>query len=176
MSTTMSFLVLAWVVIVLLCLAVGGLTAQIRELQSTVIGRPLTRQAPIGGHLQGHDGRRVVEPYIAVFTLDDCRHCEAVVSTVVSASTSINPILTIAIVGDEIHQDSSVDRASPLLEWIVDPTAATRFNIPAFPWLVAVNADGDIVDDGVIANPRDAISRMEAVSYGLNSETKGTLA
>ena len=171
----MSLLILAWVVIVLLCLAVGGLTAQIREIQAAVIARQFARRSIVVQQLERDDGRRVSEPYIAVFTKQACPSCESAVSEIVTDFASLDTALPIVVVSDEPHLRRSTGSESSSLEWIVNPVASEQFNIPAFPWLIAVAPNGDIVDDGVIASPEDAVTRIRAVFDAQLNQANGAL-
>ena len=161
MSAAVSLLVLAWVAIVLLALAVGGLTAQLRTLQIQGSSARPAKRAASPGSLLTPDGP-LNGPYIALFTRSACPGCEAVLPAVAAEFATSDRGVPIIVVSDDPSALSFSNGSN--IQWIVDPEAATRFGIPAFPWLVAVDDRGKILDDGAVPNPADAIARIYASS------------
>ena len=69
--------------------------------------------------------------------------------------------------------EAVVNRES--VTWLVDSEAAQRYGIPAFPWLVVVDADGNPTDHAVAHSPEDVTERIRNASPTVLSE-KGTIA
>ena len=161
MSATTSLLVLAWVAIVLLALAVGGLTAQIRTINLTgSSGRPTKRTVSLG-FLRTPDGP-LTAPYVALFTRGACPGCEAVLPAVADEFGHSDRGVPIVVVSDSQNEYPATGGST--LQWITDSEAANRFGIPAFPWLLAVDDRGEVVDDGAVPNPANAVARIYANS------------
>lgn len=161
MSTTTSLLLLSWVAIVLLALAVGGLTAQIRTMnQASLLARSTKRAVSIG-FLQTLDGP-LTGPYVALFTRGACPGCEAVLPAVANEFGHLDRGVRVFIVSDVQNEYPSA--GGPMLQWITDPDAASRFGIPAFPWLLAIDDRGEVIDDGVVPSPVNAVARIYANS------------
>lgn len=159
MSVITSLVILAWVAIVLLALAVGGLTAQLRTLHmqnSSNVSR--TRVTPVGSLLTPNGPLN--GPYIALFTQSSCPGCDAMLPTIAAEFGTSGQEVPIVVVSDSPGELSLPHNSN--IQWIVDPEAATRFGIPAFPLLLAVNIHGDILDDGVVPNPSNAVTRIYA--------------
>ena len=62
------------------------------------------------------------------------------------------------------------------IDWIVNAAVSDHFNIPAFPWLIAVDGMGNTLDDGVVSDPHDAITRINAIFDSHPNYAKGASA
>ena len=175
MTPAIALLVLAWVAIVLLALALGGVVAQLRSLHAIIAGRPVSRgQTPIVGELLDNDGSAVSPPYSALFISGDCATCRKVVPAIVrAASDRVDKTVPVCVVSDRPYNpEGSMVLGS--VRWIVERAAAERFGIPAFPWLVTVDVDGEVIDHRVAHNPDDIAERIRDTSRTMSLKKGAT--
>lgn len=162
-------LVLAWAAILLLGLAVGALLTQVRQLQAEPRGQggPAGPQTAVSW-LAGPDGVRLPAPYTALFVSSSCTTCAgrvpAVLAGLAGAGTADVPLLLVS--------DLPVRAWEPLpagVSWVIDPGAAERFGVPAFPWFLSVDPDGLAGETFPVGGPDDvdqvlAVVRAAAVA------------
>ena len=175
MTATTALLILAWVAIVLLALALGGVVAQQRALHAVVTkrARPADRD-PIVGELIDNTGNVINPPYVALFVAPGCASCKRVVPAVAeTVSTRGDGTVPVFIVSDRAYSSEPVV-GGHAVTWLVDQEAAQRFGIPAFPWLVAVGAEGNPTDHAVAHDPHDVTERVKNASPTVLSE-EGTI-
>lgn len=174
-TPAIALLVLAWVAIVLLALALGGVVAQLRSLHAVVTSRPVPGgRAPVVGELVDNDGNNVSPPYSALFVTGDCATCQKVVPAIVRAAFDrIDKSVPVFVVSDRpvSPEGSAVVSA---VHWIVERTAAERFGIPAFPWLVSVDGDGEIIDHQVAHSPNAIAERILTISQTMSPKEGAT--
>ena len=165
MTPTTALLILAWIAIVLLALALGGVVAQQRALHATITRQPTTAShTPVVGMLVDQDGRTVDPPYIALFVTPDCSTCKTVTPAAVRAAADrTDKTAPVFVVSDRPY---SSDRFASMnsVHRIVEADAAEHFGIPAFPWLVTVASDGSIVDHSIAHDPDDVATRIRNAS------------
>ena len=175
MTPTVALLILAWVAIALLALALGGVVAQQRALHSLVRGHPAaTALEPLVGELLSEDGDVIDPPYIALFVTPGCGSCKRALRSVAEALSSCeHRTAPVFIVSD---RDYAADLVIGLgaVTWLVDREAAKRFGVPAFPWLVAVDADGNATAHQVAHNPDEVNEQIGKTVPTLSK--KGTTA
>ena len=175
MTPTVALLILAWVAIVLLALALGGVVAQQRALHSLVRGRPAAAAPePLIGELLSEDGDVIDPPYIALFVTPGCASCKQVLRAVAETlSSPEDRTVPVFIVSDHDYASDAVI-GWDTVTWLVDREAAQRFGIPAFPWLVAVDADGNATAHQVAHNPDEVTEQIRKTSPTMSK--KGTTA
>lgn len=154
-------LVLAWIAILLLGLAVGGLLAQVRELSTT--GHPIPRGSSSSirvSWLRDSSNAEIRTPYAAVFGSDACSTCKTVVPRILSQlyKPSLLPFYVV--------MDSASKNWGPLpsgVERVVDQEALERFHIPATPWFISVDEAGRAVASFPIGSESDVKRSVELV-------------
>ena len=144
MTATAALLLLAWVAIVLLALALGGVVSQLRAVQATVMGQAPRIQEPVVGTLADEEGQAVAPPYVAVFVTPGCASCGRVVPAVVDVVASGGAVAPVFVVSDQVYPSEGVS-GEDAVALLVDADAASRFGVPAFPWLVVVDTEGNAV-------------------------------
>lgn len=175
MTPTTALLILAWVAIVLLALALGGVVAQQRALQAAITRQPIPAgHTPVAGKLIDREGRTADPPYTALFVTPDCSTCQTVIPAVIqAASDRADKTAPVYVVSDRPYPSNGY-ASSNSVQWIADASAAQNFGIPAFPWLVSVASDGSVRDHSVAHDPNDAATRIRKASAKMLSE-KGAL-
>lgn len=164
MTPATALLILAWVAIVLLALALGGVVAQLRGLHSIVTrhgGSPA--RVPMVGKLVDGDGDVVNPPYAALFVTPGCVSCRQVVPAVVEVVDRVDKTVPVFVVSDQIYSAGAIANRESVT-WLVDSEAAQRYGIPAFPWLVVVDAEGNPTDHDVARSPEDVAGRIRNAS------------
>lgn len=162
MTPTIALLILAWVAIVLLALALGGVVAQLRSLHSMVTrhGVSPVNRVPVVGELVDGGGNVVDPPYAALFVTPGCPSCNQVVPAAAEAVADHDGLaMPVFVVSDQVYSTEAAVNREPVT-WLVDSEAAQRYGIPAFPWLVVVDADGNPTDHAVAHSPEDVTERI----------------
>ena len=120
---------------------------------------PVNRASGVGKLVDGN-GNVVNPPYAALFVTPGCASCRQVVPAVTEAVADHDDRrVPVFVVSDQAYStEAFVNRES--VTWLVDGEAAQRYGIPAFPWLVIVDADGHPTDHAVANSPKDATERI----------------
>ena len=106
MTPAIALLILAWVAIVLLALALGGVVAQLRALHSVVTRRGVSpaNRVPVVGELVDGDSNVVNPPYAALFVTPGCASCRQVVPAVAEAVANRNDrAAPVFVVSDQVY-------------------------------------------------------------------------
>lgn len=159
MSTTLALLILAWIAIVLISLALGGIVAQLRDIHTIVAGRPIRKRTPVVGQLLNEDGEIIGVPYAVLFVSPGYPTCQNVVPIVTQfAAKNADNGVPVLMVSDQPYKIKDSDKGS--VSWIIDDKAALEFGVPAFPWLVIVDIKGTVIDHDIAYEPDDVVSRL----------------
>lgn len=152
----MAALILAWVAILLLGLAVGGLLAQIREIRtfgsvpSFNSGRvePRMPRLPLSGsHL----------PTSVVFARSDCTVCHVVVPKLMG---EINGALLV-LAADELS--SSWTPLPSGVSAVVDADINSQSGVPAFPWFAVFDGDGHAIESFALSSEESIRSAARSI-------------
>lgn len=160
MSVLIAVVILAWIAILLLGLAVGGLLAQVRKLEAGAArqGAPVTVVPRL---MRGDSTISRSSAFAAVFVDSSCATCHLAVVELF-AELDGGKLL---IVTDELPAEWT-----PLpsgVEALVDAGAIKRSGVPAVPWFAAVDATGQTVESFALGNPR-SISHAAEVTHELS--------
>ena len=128
MTPTTALLVLAWVAIVLLALALGGVVAQQRAFHAVVTGQPSpVDRVPVVGILLDRRGNEVDPPYAALFVTPGCASCKQVVPAVAeTVSTREDGAVPVFIVSDQVYPSDAAEGGDSMT-WLVDREGARAF-------------------------------------------------
>lgn len=136
----------------MLALALGGVVSQLRAVQASVMGQAPSGREPVVGTLVDQEGEAVAPPFIAVFVTPECASCRRVVPAVVDAVASGGVDAPVFVVSDQVYPSEGVP-GEDAVAWLVDADAASRFGVPAFPWLVVVDTEGNAVVHALAHDP-----------------------
>lgn len=160
MTVLIVAVVFAWIAILLLGLAVGGLMAQVRTLQARVQRRGSTPPAVAPDLFSDSPELAPSGPYSAVFVNSDCDVCHESLPKLLEKAHGAQ----IHVVADEASDEwASLPSSARLM---VDPQAHIRSGIPAVPWFVAVDANGETAESFALGNP-ETIERAARVARGM---------
>ena len=116
-------------------------------------------------------GEAVAPPYVAVFVTPGCASCRRVVPAVVDVVASGGADGPVFVVSDQVYPSEGVS-AEEAVAWLVDADAAGRFGVPAFPWLVVVDTEGNAVVHEVAHDPDIVTERIRDASLVELSERR----
>lgn len=158
MSLLISLIVIAWIAIVLLGLAVGGLLVQVRSMEAKLAGQGVDAPSVLLRVSDGSAARLPPGAVSAVFVNSGCDTCDHVIRDLF---TKVNgrPVL---IVTDELPEKWKP--LPPGVRAVIDPEAAERSGVPAVPWFAAVDAGGRTVESFALSNPRALKRAAQIVS------------
>lgn len=162
MDVVVASMVLSWVVILLLCFAMSGLLAQIRNLSgqinsTTNIRAPHKLSTPIVERLNGEEWAGA---FVAVFLKPGCVLCSRLTEKLRSTWVENPPALRTLLIS-ESDQDLVALEHFPNVHTRMDGSLAGTLGIQSFPWLLAVSHDGVVLVNSA-AGPselEDAIDR-----------------
>lgn len=159
MSVLVAGLLLAWIAIILLGLAVGGLLSQVR-----IIEAKLARKSPETSSVvpRFEDESLIPSGAIAVvFVESTCDTCHYAVNELLTTIDDVELLL----VADEL---STKWMPVPTgVRTVIDPQAARRSGVPAVPWFVAVDAGGRTIESFALGNPK-SINRAGQIARELS--------
>jgi hypothetical protein len=133
----------------------------VRQLQAdprgeVTPGGPLTAVS----WLATPDRAEVMAPYAALFVSSTCQTCAGRVPAILAGIGSGSvPLLLVT--------DEPVPAWEPLpvgAAWVVDAQAPERFAVPAYPWLIAVGADGLVTDSFAVGGDDDVDRVIDLVA------------
>lgn len=163
MSVLIVAVVLAWIAILLLGLAVGGLLAQVRTLEARLGQRSLGPPDVVVPRLSDTDPHATPSgAFSAVFVDSSCDVCRHAVPQLVAELDGG----TLLIVTDEIS--AAWQPLPPGVRTLIDPQAAERSGVPALPWFAAVDASGSTIESFVLGNPH-AIKRAAQITHEVSA-------
>lgn len=156
---------LAWVVILLLALAMSGLLRQVKELQAQVpassavpVGLAPGTPAPVIPSLSRRD-----RPALLLFAEPGCDSCEMVLPLLEDFGNRVDGRACVAAVTREAMPDDH----SRGLDVVVESEAFTQYRISFVPAAVMIGRDGIVLNSqpvGSVDRMRDFIRSFEAVA------------
>lgn len=154
MSLLVVAVVLAWVAILLLGLAVGGLLAQLRAIDARLSS---SRRGPAVGSRSVDAAGIAPSPFAAVFADASCDVCHRTVPELLARIDGAH----LLVVTDEVPSEWK-----PLptgAEELPDPDAAQRAGVPALPWFAVVDKEGQTVESFALGNAK-SVERAAALA------------
>jgi hypothetical protein len=134
------FIALAWIAVVLLCLAGGALYARVQRLEHYISAGSAREQVSHVEDLRLPIRTENVRRLRGIlFVQHDCDLCHDVLPRVMSDESAAR----IVVVSDSPIQ--TVGQCLRPLTVVVDEAAAMRAGVVAFPWFMAVGDNGAIV-------------------------------
>lgn len=176
MSVQGAALALAWIVILLLGLSVGGLLNRLRILEAGVRREGL-RGPLIGSHipLLVDESRSPLAPPFSILLAE--RSCPSCVKLVPEIGSWLNdhPGARVVLVGGEEFPEAWTE--APFFAHIRDTALTQAFAAPATPWLIGVDNTGivrqsapvpsfDVAIESLLDHVEDSQARREAASEG----------
>jgi hypothetical protein len=165
-SVLVAVVVLAWVAILLLGLAVGGLLAQVR----TLAARPAMPGAVLPSVVPRIESPDVADltsgAFSAVFVEGRCKACHHAVPELLAKMNGG----TVLIVSDELPAEWTP--LPPGARAVIDAGATARSHIPAVPWFAAVDADGRTVESFALGNSQ-SVQRAALIARETSAAATG---
>lgn len=167
MSLESAALIAAWVAILLLGLAVGGLLAQVRYLSSTAAGR--AGAAPRPPRMAPDASLPAEAPLLVLFTSPDCLACNALEPSAAELLRSGAGLSRVVVSSGPGKHRPLWDGAA---EYVEDPGLAAAYEVPVFPYVMVIGRDRAVRYE----QPAAAIDVVEEALAVLRSERGGTPA
>ncbi|MDX1468943.1 MAG: hypothetical protein R3258_06340 [Acidimicrobiia bacterium] len=143
MSVTDVALLLAWVAILVMGLALGGVVGQLRALQAYL---PRGINERLVAPALAFNGGSVKPPYVALFASPACDVCHSLLPAKIGdLQASAPPGFSLLLVSDAPYEpESEIARSG--IQTVLDPEARNAFRVPGVPWVVAVDDEGQVVE------------------------------
>lgn len=151
MRFLVAIVVLAWVAIALLGLAVGGLIAKVSRLETRIDPRPARHDKVVPRVVGDHGPIDLIDTSV-LFVDSSCSVCK-------DALRYLAPYIDdakLVIVTNEVR--ASLPALPPKAASVEDPDAIERSGVPAVPWFVVIDSNGETSASFALGSP-EALNR-----------------